>query len=78
MKEKYDKIKEKKLSTSINELCEGLSSEVVKFMTYARELKFDVKPDYIFLKNIIRQIMKDNKLAFSTYKFDWLTKNGEK
>ena len=78
MKEKYDKIKEKKISTSINELCEGLSREVVKFMTYARELKFDVKPDYIFLKNILRQIMKDNKLAFSTYKFDWLTKNGEK
>jgi casein kinase 1 len=77
MKEKYDKIKEKKISTSIHELCEGLSNDFVKFITYARELKFDSKPDYIFLKNIIRQVMKDNKLAFSTYKFDWLNK-GEK
>ncbi len=74
MKEKYEKIKEKKISTSLDDLCKGLPEEIKVFLTYARELKFDQRPDYTYLKNLIRQITSNNKLAFSNNKFDWIVK----
>ena len=74
MKKKYEKIKKKKISTSLDDLCKGLPEEIKVFLTYARELKFDQRPDYTYLKNLIRQITSNNKLAFSNNKFDWIVK----
>ena len=74
MKEKYEKIKEKKISISLDELCKNLPDEIKVFLTYARELKFDQRPDYAYLKNLIRQISSNNNLSFSNNKFDWIVK----
>ena len=43
-------------------------------MSYSRELKFDQRPDYAYLKNLIRQISSNNNLSFSNNKFDWIVK----
>ena len=78
VKEKYEKIKEKKISTSLDTLCQGLPDEFKTFIQYARDLKFEDRPDYSYLKNIIRQICEKNQLSFNYNKFDWiLKKNGE-
>ena len=58
----------------MKKLCKGLPEEIKVFLTYARELKFDQRPDYTYLKNLIRQITSNNKLAFSNNKFDWIVK----
>ncbi len=74
MKEKYEKIKEKKISTSLDDLCKNLPEEIKVFLSYSRELKFDQRPDYAYLKNLIRQVSSNNKLTFSNKKFDWVVK----
>jgi serine/threonine protein kinase len=74
MKEKYEKIKEKKISTSLDDLCKGLPDEFKTFIQYARDLKFEERPDYSYLKNVIRQISENNKITFDTSKFDWIVR----
>jgi len=41
-----DMILDKKLETSLDELCEGLPIEFKVFIKYSRELKFEQEPDY--------------------------------
>ena len=74
VKEKYEKIKEKKISTSLDSLCQGLPDEFKIFIQYARDLKFEDRPDYSFLKSIIRQMCEKNQLSFNYNKYDWILK----
>lgn len=39
-KEKYEKIKEKKLTTSIEVLCKNYPNEFAKYLAYTRNLKY--------------------------------------
>ena len=71
-KEKYEKIKEKKISTSLDNLCHGLPEEFKTFIQYARELKFEDRPDYGYLKGLLRKIADKNKLNFDNNKYDWM------
>jgi hypothetical protein len=77
MKEKYEKIKEKKISTSLDALCQGFPDEFKTFIQYARDLKFEDRPDYSFLKNILRHICEKNQLTFNYNKYDWILKKEE-
>ena len=75
-KEKYEKIKEKKMDISLDILCQGLPDEFKIFIQYARDLKFEDSPDYSYLKKLIKQIYEKNQLTFDYNKFDWnLQKN---
>ena len=75
-KERYEKIKEKKMEISLDDLCQGLPDEFKTFIQYARDLKFEDSPDYSYLKKLIKQICEKNKLTFDYNKFDWnLQKN---
>lgn len=49
-KQKYDKIKNKKLSVPLDQLCDGLPKCLQKYLEYARSLRFDDKPNYGFLR----------------------------
>ena len=42
-----------------------------------RDLKFEDRPDYSYLKNIIRQICEKNQLTFNYNKYDWILKKEE-
>ena len=75
--EKYQKIKEKKISISLGELCRGLPDEFKTFIQYARDLNFEDKPDYSYLKNIIRKISEKNQLTFNYNKYDWILNKEE-
>ncbi|CAD5327353.1 unnamed protein product [Arabidopsis thaliana] len=55
-KQKYDKISEKKVSTSIETLCEGHPIEFATYIHYCRSLRFDDKPDYAYLKRLFRDL----------------------
>ncbi|CAN1136333.1 Casein kinase 1-like protein 1 [Linum perenne] len=69
-KQKYEKISEKKVSTSIEALCRGYPSEFASFFHYCRSLRFDDKPDYGYLKRIFRDLFIREGFQFD-YVFDW-------
>ncbi|OAY53943.1 casein kinase 1-like protein 1 [Manihot esculenta] len=69
-KQKYEKISEKKVSTSIEALCRGYPTEFASFFHYCRSLRFDDKPDYAYLKRIFRDLFIREGFQFD-YVFDW-------
>ncbi|KAJ3378477.1 casein kinase I, partial [Lobulomyces angularis] len=56
-KQKYEKIGEKKQSTTIKELCDGFPEEFGHYLSYARNLKFDEEPDYEYLKRLFDRVL---------------------
>ena len=63
---------------SLDIICNGCPEEFMTFIQYSRNLKFEDKPDYDYLRRILRQIRIKNKLIFNYDKFDWLLKNNNK
>jgi casein kinase 1 len=55
-KQKYERISEKKVSTSIESLCIGYPTEFASYFHYCRSLRFDDKPDYAYLKRLLRDL----------------------
>ena len=76
MKDKYEKIMEKKISTPIETLCQGLPQQIQMFIQYTRDLRFDDKPDYDKLKRIIRIMTESDKIKYDNL-FDWVVKKRE-
>ena len=71
IKDKYEKIKEKKILTKIDDLCNGLPEEFNKYMTYCRKLKFTEKPDYAYLRNMFKNLARSMEIEYD-YQFDWV------
>ncbi|KAJ6348275.1 hypothetical protein OIU76_004694 [Salix suchowensis] len=69
-KQKYEKISEKKVSTSIEVLCRGYPTEFASYFHYCRSLHFDDKPDYAYLKRLFRDLFIREGFQFD-YVFDW-------
>ena len=70
---KYDRIKEKKVSTTVEALTRGLPEEFFSYVNYCRNLKFDEKPDYSFLRQLFKSLM--HKSGFEhDYVYDWIAK----
>ncbi|XP_058068956.1 casein kinase 1-like protein 2 isoform X2 [Magnolia sinica] len=69
-KQKYEKISERKVSTSIEALCRGYPTEFASYFHYCRSLRFDDKPDYAYLKRIFRDLFIREGFQFD-YVFDW-------
>merc|ERR1711874_347077 len=73
--QKYEKISEKKLSTSVEELCKGAPAEFSTYHNYVRSLRFEEKPDYAYLRQLIRNLFHRQGFSYD-YVFDWnLMKN---
>ncbi|XP_004493794.1 casein kinase 1-like protein 10 [Cicer arietinum] len=69
-KQKYDRISEKKMTTSIEVLCKSYPSEFVSYFHYCRSLRFEDKPDYSYLKRLFRDLFIREGYQFD-YVFDW-------
>ncbi|WOL08349.1 hypothetical protein Cni_G17102 [Canna indica] len=69
-KHKYDKICEKKLSTSIEVLCKSHPVEFASYFHYCHSLAFDQRPDYEFLKRLFRDLFIREGYQFD-FIFDW-------
>ena len=55
-KDKYEKIMEKKLSPPVESICKGFPIEFVHYLTYCKNLKYDEKPDYAYLKKMFKDL----------------------
>ncbi|CAJ1406353.1 unnamed protein product [Effrenium voratum] len=75
-KEKYQKIKEKKESTNLVELCEGHPTAFRTYLEYARKLGFKDRPDYVMLRRLFvelrAQLQKDQGKPIEDWHFEWL------
>jgi len=69
---KYDKIKEIKIKTKLEDLCHELPKETIKFIQYARDMRYDDKPNYSYLRGLMRKIAVKNGLKMDYNKFDWI------
>lgn len=69
-RQKYEKIREKKLATSIEELCQGYPPEFADYINICRSFKFDESPNYDVLKGLMKSLFK--RLGFTyDFVFDW-------
>lgn len=69
-KQKYEKISEKKLSTTIEELCKGFPAEFAMYLTYCRGLRFEEAPDYTYLRQLFRMLFHNFNHKYDCT-FDW-------
>ena len=77
LKERYSRIMETKIQTSIVNLCKNCPKELEVFMHYVRDLRFDEKPDYNYLRKLLRNISENLKIEYDGI-FDWNEKEGKK
>lgn len=69
-RQKYERISEKKLSTTIISLCKGFPSEFINYLNFCRQLHFEQRPDYCYLRKLFRNLF--HRLGFiCDYVFDW-------
>eukprot|EP01105_Mastigella_eilhardi_P026645 TRINITY_DN779_c0_g3_i1.p1 TRINITY_DN779_c0_g3~~TRINITY_DN779_c0_g3_i1.p1 ORF type:complete len:349 (+),score=66.27 TRINITY_DN779_c0_g3_i1:331-1377(+) len=69
--QKYEKIAEKKLSTTVEQLCKGYPSEFATFLTYCKSLHFEDKPDYEFLRKLLRGLFAKEGYKYDAM-YDWI------
>lgn len=69
-KEKYDAIKDKKLSTTIDVLCKGYPEEFATYLDLCHKLKFDEKPDYGRLRKLFKDLYI-RKAFDCDFVYDW-------
>mmetsp|Transcript_29224 Transcript_29224/g.93620 ORF Transcript_29224/g.93620 Transcript_29224/m.93620 type:complete len:469 (-) Transcript_29224:894-2300(-) len=69
-KQKYERIMEKKMSTSTEQLCKGYPSEMRSYFEYCRSLRFEDRPDYAYLKRLLKDLFY-RKGFQQDHNFDW-------
>ncbi|KAI8098083.1 kinase-like domain-containing protein [Gilbertella persicaria] len=57
-KQKYERIGEKKQTTSVKELCDGFPEEFGIYLQYVRKLGFEETPDYDFLRELFNKVLR--------------------
>ncbi|KAJ4882352.1 casein kinase I-like 5 [Raphanus sativus] len=67
---KREKIFAKKASTSTEELCIGHPTEFASYFHHCRSLRFEDRPDYAYLKRLLRELFIRRGFQFD-YVFDW-------
>ena len=79
MYKKYREMLSLKKNIPMNKLCSGLPPEIGEYIKYTKKLLFEQDPDYEYLRNLFRAILKRNQPK-NDFKFSWIkkTKNFQK
>ncbi|KAK2960430.1 putative Casein kinase I [Blattamonas nauphoetae] len=70
-RKKFLKIGDLKMGMSVDELCKGVPKEFADYLRYCRNLRFDEKPDYAYLRKLFRELMKSSGYT-NDQQFDWI------
>ncbi|XP_040573430.1 casein kinase I [Lepeophtheirus salmonis] len=70
IKQRHEKIAEKKMSTPLEVLCQGYPSEFRVFLEYCRKLGYSEEPDYQYLSTLLRSLSENLKYTYD-WIFDW-------
>lgn len=76
-KQKHEKIGEKKKTTTIKDLCNGLPEKFSKYLSYVRNLGFEDTPDYDYLRDLFTEALK-NTGEVEDGEYDWMKLNRSK
>ena len=68
--QKYEKLSEKKMSTSVEVLCRGWPPEFAMYLNYCRNLRFEQEPDYKYLRTLFRILFRSLNHQYD-HMFDW-------
>ena len=69
--EKYSKILSIKMNVSDEELLKGLPNEFLNFLQHVRDLQFEQKPDYEYLRKLLRKLNTSN-VPLEEIKLDYI------
>ncbi len=58
------------MSTPVEELCKGFPAEFATYLNYCKTLRFDEKPDYSYLRQLLRNLFHRQGFTYD-YVFDW-------
>ena len=67
---KAEEIKRIKSESPLEEICKDCPEEFVNFLSHCRNLKFEQKPDYEYLRKQFRDAFTKNSIE-NDYLFDW-------
>jgi serine/threonine protein kinase len=67
---KYERIKKRKIDTSSATLCNGFAPEFERYFEYCKNLRFDDRPDYAYLRKLFRDVYVRERFD-DDQKFDW-------
>ena len=80
-KDKINKLAQKKIQIPNDVLCNGLPNEFLHYLNYVKNLKFEERPDYKFLKGLFGKLLglviTNFNLKKSQVIFDWCFKDIE-
>eukprot|EP01039_Chlorochromonas_danica_P011249 gene11249-12548_t len=69
-RQKYDKILEKKVSTTTEMLCKNFPIEFRSYFEHVKSLGFDDRPDYDYLKRLFRELFFRKGYSYDNI-YDW-------
>lgn len=73
-KERYEKIMEKKMTTQLESLCEGIPLEFSTFLSEVKRLEFQEEPNYSFYRQMFRDLLIRCGFIYD-YQYDWVEKS---
>ena len=68
--QKYQNILDKKIETSVEDLCSGFPVEFSMFLNYSKSIRFEDRPDYSYLKRIFKELLFKLGCQYD-FVFDW-------
>jgi len=69
-REKYEKIMQSKIGTPVDELCRGCPPEFAVYLNYCKNLRFEDRPDYTYLKRLFKELFFRENYTHDSI-FDW-------
>lgn len=72
--QKYEKMKEKKMTIRVKNLCNGYPKEFENYINQCRSLEFDEKPDYAGMRKMFKDLFQRLGYTFD-YQYDWIKFN---
>jgi len=69
--EKYEKIKQIKVSTTFETLCTGFPEEFLLYLKYCHNLGFEEKPNYDYVRKLFKDLFFRKGYDYD-YKYDWV------
>ncbi|KAK2158872.1 hypothetical protein LSH36_162g03099 [Paralvinella palmiformis] len=75
-REKFHKIKEMKIETPLETLCENLPGEFMTYLTYCRHMRVDDIPNYVHIKDLFVSLATKEGIAYDK-RYDWVIRQEE-
>lgn len=70
-REKYARIRDIKISTTVETLCKGFPEEFATYINYCRKLAFDEDPDYSYVRKLFKDLFVSKGFELD-YMYDWV------